>query len=473
MLAASLAAGTFSCPQTASGEDLTSGKALTSETGLTIPDPLAEAPSGRSAGGPFEYTPLSRIPKRYSLIEKGKQPAVRSQGSLETCWAITACSAMESALLPETDILFSPDHMSLSNGYDAVQEDGGDYYMILSYLADWKGPVTEAEDPYGDGVSPEGLTAAVHVGDMRLLRGMPRRLIQQMILTYGAAQSSLSMSRMRTDSEEYHYYREDTASYYDPFTEELDHDILVLGWDDTFPRENFRIMPARDGAWICQNSWGEDFGENGIFYVSYEDRNLFRKDGIVYGRITAARETDRVYEQDSLGWLGRQGYGQEECLSAGVFQAGRDERLSAVGFYTTGPYTAYRICLVPDFRDSRDLETAVCPQPAEETEDKVSGNRAKILAVGQIANPGFHTIDIPGEVMLREGQRYAVVLRTDTPGGKNPVAVELRKDRYTESVTTEGRATYLSKDGSRWENTQEAYSTNVCLKVFTSEKSTP
>ena len=76
-------------------------------------------------------------------------------------------------------------------------------------------------------------------------------------------------------------------------------------------------------------------------------------------------------------------------------------------------------------------------------------------------------MSVPGEVNLREGQRYAVVIWVNTPGESKPVAVEVEKDRYTKSVTTEGRETWLSRTGAGWENTQKAYGTNVCMKVFT------
>ena len=168
------------------------GKYARATTILLLAAMLAAGASPCSGtAAPFEYMPLVRIPRYYNLMEEGKRPAVRSQGDLETCWAISACSAIESDLLPEEPHLFSPDHMSLQNGYLSGQEDGGDYYMIMSYLADWKGPVEEAEDPYADGLSSDGLTASIHVQDIRLLRGMSRRRIMQMILTYGAARMDL------------------------------------------------------------------------------------------------------------------------------------------------------------------------------------------------------------------------------------------------------------------------------------------
>ena len=37
-----------------------------------------------------------------------------------------------------------------------------------------------------------------------------------------------------------------------------------------FSKDNFTVKPQNDGAFICQNSWGENFGDDGIFYISYE-----------------------------------------------------------------------------------------------------------------------------------------------------------------------------------------------------------
>lgn len=59
------------------------------------------------------------------------------------------------------------------------------------------------------------------------------------------------------------------------------HDVVVVGWDDNFPKENFTIQPEGDGAFICKNSWGEEFGDDGYFYVSYYDTKICRK-SVVY-----------------------------------------------------------------------------------------------------------------------------------------------------------------------------------------------
>ena len=406
----------------------------------------------------------ARLPAYYNLAEQGKKPMVRSQGNTGTCWAISSVSAIESDLLPDKPIVLSADHMSLTNGFNVTQDDGGDYYMIMSYLSDWKGPVLEEEDPYGDGVSPDDLKAALHVQEIRMLEGMPRKAIKQAILKYGAAQSSLCLNRERTNTEDFHYYNALTSAYFDPIMEDVDHDILVLGWDDSYSRDNFRIKPPSDGAWICQNTWGDSFGEDGIFYVSYEDRNLFRKGGVVYSRIEDADNYNHVYENDRLGWQGRQGYKGFECWFAGAFTAEENEELAAVGLYSTGPGTTCRVYVIPHFEGKKDLE-ALLPD-----ESPSNGQDAPVPAAKMdMDTAGFFTIDLEEPVPLEAGQQFAVAVWIRTEGETNPVAVEMTKDRFTDSVTLEGRKTWVSADGKTWENTQKIYQTNVCLKAYTRE----
>ena len=399
----------------------------------------------------------SPLPKTFSWADYGKKPTVRDQGSLGTCWALTAAEAVESALLPQTHLVLSADHISLQNGFDIEQDEGGDYSMIMSYMADFKGPVTEEEDPYGDGRSPQGLKAAVRVGEMRLLEGMSADRIRHMIYRFGVVQTSLSMDRTRTDRSRSFYYNEETCSYYDPVTEPLNHDVLVLGWDDMYSRNNFRKQPAHDGAWICQNSWGAGFGRNGIFYVSYEDANLFRKGGIAYTDVRAAGDAARVLETDSLGWQARQGYGNDSAWFAGVFETESPQVLEAAGLYAVGPATAWRMVLVENFSGTDSLSEAA------------SGKSGIPLGCGWIESPGFYTLRLSQPLSLPVGKRFAVVVFVDTPGTGRPVAVETRKDRYTDTVSLDGRESYISEDGTSWERTQTAYRTNVCLKLYTSD----
>lgn len=47
-----------------------------------------------------------------------------------------------------------------------------------------------------------------------------------------------------------------------------DHAISIIGWDDEYTAPSWG---NEKGAWIALNSWGENWGNNGVFYISYKD----------------------------------------------------------------------------------------------------------------------------------------------------------------------------------------------------------
>ena len=122
----------------------------------------------------------------------------------------------------------------------------------MAYLNGWQGPVTEEEDPYGDGYSPGDLSPAVHVQEIQSLpdRSENRQEIKEAVQKYGAIQTSLYMSRETVLPEAGYYKNEWTAAYYDPQEETQNHEILILGWDDSFSRFLFARLRDQDGAFI-------------------------------------------------------------------------------------------------------------------------------------------------------------------------------------------------------------------------------
>ena len=111
----------------------------------------------------------SNLPAKYDLRERGRTPSVKNQGRFGTCWAFAALSAMESELMPVEVLELSPDHMSLKNSFYLEQTEGGNYTMGMAYLTAWQGPVYEADDPYGDNVSPDGLKPVKHVQEIQII----------------------------------------------------------------------------------------------------------------------------------------------------------------------------------------------------------------------------------------------------------------------------------------------------------------
>ena len=142
----------------------------------------AQKPDGQQEEG---------LPSAYDGRMTGKAPEVKKQGTFGTCWAVVTSSALESRLLLQEDIIFSADHISTQNSYAIGQEEGGAYNIAIAYLTAWQGPVTEEMDPYGDGVTPEGLSPVKHVQEVQIAEGNDFDAIKEMIYRYGAVQSSI------------------------------------------------------------------------------------------------------------------------------------------------------------------------------------------------------------------------------------------------------------------------------------------
>ena len=119
----------------------------------------------------------SIFPVSYDLRKKDRVGVIKNQGSTGTCWAFAALSALESALLPEESLEFSPDHMSMSNSFVVDTNDGGEYTMGMAYLLSWQGPVLEKDDPFGDGKTEAGLSAVKHVQEVQMMEGKDLSLI--------------------------------------------------------------------------------------------------------------------------------------------------------------------------------------------------------------------------------------------------------------------------------------------------------
>ncbi len=390
-------------------------------------------------------------PARFDMREKARVSPVRNQGSYGTCWAFAATSALESALYPEEKSLFSVDHMSMSNSYNVNQYDGGEYTIGMAYLAAWQGPVYEKDDPYGDGGTDEGLAAVRHVQEMRIIDGKNYEGIKEAVFQYGGVQSSL-YSTIRSSGSSSEYYNKETGAYCYIGTKKPNHDVVIVGWDDNYPASNFNTPLEGDGAFICQNSWGEEFGEDGFFYVSYYDTNIGTHN-VVYTRIDETDNYDNIYQSDLCGWVGKMGYDSEEIYGANVFSAKGDESVAAAGFYATGADTLYEIYIVRNFVNEKSFD-----------------GRVKV-AEGTCKQAGYYTVDFASPVPVSKGERYAVVLFVKTPGAAHPMAIEYDTgEESLETVDLTDGEGYISYNGKNFVNVMEKQECNLCIKAFTMDQ---
>lgn len=390
------------------------------------------------------------IPTRYDLREKQRVTPVRDQGIYGTCWAFAALGAVESALLPEEQAKYAADHMTLCNGFNLTQYDGGDYTMGMAYLAAWKGPVYEADDPYGDEETNPELTAVKHVQEMQVINGKDYEKIKEAVFKYGGVQTSI-YNALRSSQSQSPYYNKEESAYCYIGTEKPNHDVVIVGWDDSYPKENFSVDLEGDGAFICQNSWGTEFGEEGFFYISYYDTNIGTHN-VVYTRIDNTDNYQNIYQSDLCGWVGQLGYNRDNIYGANVFTAGGDEELVAASFYATGKDSEYELYVVQDFEDRESLEHMIP------------------VASGKLSNAGYYTVDFNQGISLDAGERYAIVLHIITPGSVHPLAIEFAADEATENVILDDGESYISANGTNWVSADTVQPCNLCIKGFSNNR---
>lgn len=391
------------------------------------------------------------LPKHYDMRELERVTPVRDQGLYGTCWAFASLAALETTLTPQENLMFSPDHMSLCNSFSLGQNEGGEYTMAIAYMASWQGPVYESDDPYGDGKTNPDLKARKHLEEAQILAPKDYVAIKEAIYKYGAVETSI-YTQMKTANSWSGYYNRERATYYYNQEATCNHDIIIVGWDDDFPKEYFTITPENDGAFICKNSWGTEFGEDGYFYVSYEDANIGTTN-VVYTKLGDANNFDNIYQSDLLGWRGQLGYEKDQAYFANVYRAGEDEELAAVSFYATDVDTTYQVYVVPEFEDEDSL------------------NDRKLVAEGSFEQAGYYTVRLDEAVKLKDNQKFAVVVHIQTPGAIHPVAIEYDADSRTREFDITDGEGYISLYGNKWMSAEKNKDCNLCLKAFTNDRS--
>lgn len=418
----------------------------TDEAGNDSNSDQKDADAGTESTGERNLDPETiEIPSSYD-IRSYRTVTVSDQGDLGTCWAFAALKAVETSMPESMAVPLSADHMSIHNSFGISQNSGGDYSMAMAYLLAWQGPVSEVDDPYGDSTSPDGLAPVCHVQEIRILPEKDYDAVKRAVLQYGGVQTSIYLPAENRGSDGNVCYKG---------SEEPNHDTVIIGWDDNYPKEKFASNPEADGAFLCVNSWGESFGDGGFFYVSYEDSRI-AESSITYCGIEPADNYDRNYQSDLCGWTGQMGFGEPDAWMANVYTAESDETLEAVGFYATAPDTEYEVYMFDGGSFHDHVENGV----------KFQADSGKVLASGTLQDTGFYTVSLAKSQTLNAGELFVVAVKIRTPGTTQPVAVEYAGSGRTGNVDISDGEGYISFGGSLWERTETSKGCNVCLKAY-------
>ena len=376
------------------------------------------------------------IPERYDPRDYGMITPAREQGTMNYCWAFATMATLESCMLKATGVQFDFSEMNVANLisiYSYGYRDGSaEWYpsAAAAYLLNWFGPVYEEDDMYSSNrpMSPI-LNSLFHVQNVIFIQRESQsdlNAIKEAILRYGAVVSDICFSG--------DYFKGYT--YYNPNSDISDHTLSIVGWDDSYPKENFKITPPGDGAWIVKNSWGEADGY-GCYYVSYYDTTLgISENGMFTFMFNDTVRYDRNYQYD-FGDFQTYEFSESAIWCRNIFNSTGDEYLGAVSTY---------------FDENYDWELSIYVN--DELAHTQSGRNGY----------GYYTIGLDKYIPLKKNDVFEIAFKLFSLDG-SPVCFPLMNYKYNDGL---GKS-LISSDNENWFYIMDFEDKPLvaCIKAFT------
>jgi hypothetical protein len=235
----------------------------------------------------------------------------------------------------------------------------------------------------------------------------------------------------------------------DPRKNLANHAVCIVGWDDDYNKNKFKIQPPANGAFIIKNSWGTSYGDKGYCYVSYYDTILRNTLGFVYVGAEKPNNYKDIYQYDPFGLVEFWG-SKNIAWFANVFQAANSNKLAAVSFYTPINNTSYAVYIYKN----------------PEKNNPTSGVMVNKFG-GRISTMGYYTLPLKGHVPLVQGQTFSVVVKV-VSSEKKQIAYEYPNPYICSKARALPGQSYVSMNGMVWRDfTSIIKNGNVCLKAFT------
>jgi len=395
------------------------------------------------------------LPSKWDWRDQGKVTLVKDQGPCGSCYAFAAIANIESKLLIDGAGTYD---FSENNAKECNWEelnnyqyppgnpwgscDGGNYFMLANLFSQ-KGTVLESCDPYvpNDVNCNDTCPYIKTLLDWRIIAGsVPSTdVLKGYIYNYGPIDASMYAGAGPGDAwyEEFVNYDGSYTLYY-PGTEDTNHDVLIVGWDDGLTHA------GGTGGWIVKNSWGTGWGDNGYFYIAYGSASIGKYSSFMYDWQDYDPNGDIMY-YDEAGWMGYSwGYGDTTGWGLCKFIPPSDTYVTRVEFWTTDATTDVDVYIYDDF----------------------DGTAPSSLLWSSLdhsfAEAGYHGVAVNPPLAVTGGDDVIAVVKFTNPG-QYPIPIDVDGPNET------GR-TYVSPSGSdgSWYDLGVGENADVAIRLRTS-----
>ena len=280
----------------------------------------------------------------FNLNDLGLVTPVKDQGYMGSCWAFGAAGAFESSYLIATGKEIDISENNIQNlglpysEYGQTNDnEGGNMNMATSYFVSWLGAINTTGDSYDELGKVSALQYgpnAIHTVDAVYINIKDKNAIKQFLTKYGAMNLFVYGANSQDKSYSNKYKSVYNSQYYG------NHYVTLVGWDDNFSKNKFSTIAPGNGAWICKNSWGTDWGDGGFFYISYYDKSLMANAvGFTFDNV---EHYETLYQNEVNG---RFSYDDEVDTYGQMFTSETGDIIAAVGTYFEDAKSKYTISI--------------------------------------------------------------------------------------------------------------------------------
>lgn len=255
-----------------------------------------------------------------------------------------------------------------------------------------------------------------------------RELAQNLGIDYNELQEHLAAVEQASSAT--YMSTKNWAQYVDNELATADHAVVIVGWDDTYPAENFLEgkQPPADGAWIVRNTWGDSYGLDGYFYLSYYDKTIAAP-------ITFDFETQSNSKLPEDLLLSSWDFMPVARYSS-VHMNNVIQQANIFSFDTKDTVLEFVSVLTADMNVQATVEVYLLNEGAQKPDDGVLLDRlTKNFVYG-----GYHRLELSRDFLIPEGSRVGVVV-TQSMTGEDGTVYSLayptaRNENFANASTT-------------------------------------